>query len=199
MSPEMADAMRYAPSGACVHRGIPFDSEAMVLMTDAAVTIPLPQVQARWVVFSHTADLTPVNQGIDQILNLGFFEVPDFRPVPIEHAADYVFVYSDGAEERVPVWRRHQIAAFTGFMGEGCFQAAAHIKPKLMRSGRNDIIEHQLWGLQQARDQARNRASLAQLDLGVAKSAPRATDRRGAAGTGERRDSGFRHQHHDGQ
>jgi hypothetical protein len=115
------------------------------------VTIPLSQVKARWIVFSHTADLAPVNRDIDQIINLGMFEVPDFRPVPIEHAADYVFVYSDADEERVPIWRRHQIAAFTGYMGEGCFQAAAHIKPKLMRSGRNDLIEHHLWGLQQAR------------------------------------------------
>jgi hypothetical protein len=151
VSPEMVDAIRYAPSGACVHRGIPFDSGSMVLMTDSAVTIRLEAVKARWIVFSHTADLAPINRNVDQIINLGMFEVPDYRPVPIDHAADYVFVYASGDEVRVPIWRRHQIAAFTGYMGEGCFQASPHIKPKLMRSGRNDLIEHQLWGLQQAR------------------------------------------------
>ena len=141
---EMAAALPYAPSGECVAWGIPFRIDRVLLLREQAVTVSLPATTARWLVFMHTADQRPLDPGPGGLISpmrgeghLG------------EHAADYVILYADGTEERLPIRRRHQLGAFRHRWGERCFEAVAHHKPAPVRASHEQTNPN--WGESQTR------------------------------------------------
>jgi hypothetical protein len=144
ISPEMAAALPQAPAGACISWGIPFWIDGLVLLRDQAVTVPLGRVTARWLVFLHTSDLRPL-----ALNEAGFIPHSTGRGHLNEHAADYVIIYEDGSEERLPIRRRHQVGAFQRAWGENCLQAVSHHKPNPIRGGQEQM--HPSWGRSQTR------------------------------------------------
>ena len=144
ISPEMAAALPQAPAGACVSWGIPFWVDGLVLLKDQPVTLPLGRVIARWFVFLHTSDLRPL--ALDQA---GFIPHTTGRGHLNEHAADYVVIYEDGSEERLPIHRRLQVGAFQRAWGENCLQAVGHHKPNPIRGGQEQM--NPSWGRSQTR------------------------------------------------
>ena len=143
-SDEMSTALEHAPSGDCVAWGIPFEIEDVVAIRDKAVSVELGPTVTQWLVFMHTSDLRTVEPGPGGIMSpmrgqgqLG------------EHAADYVVLYENGAEERVSIRRRHQIGAFQRRWGESCFEAVAHPKPYPVRAAHEQLAPK--WGETQAR------------------------------------------------
>jgi hypothetical protein len=144
LSEEMVAALEHAPRGACVAWGVPFQIEDVLLLKDQSVTVGLEPTRARWLVFMHTSDRRPPERRPDGLISpmrgegqLG------------EHAADYVVLYADGTEERVPVRRRHEVGAFQRRWGEACFQAVAHRKPHPTRAHHEQAQPS--WGWTQTR------------------------------------------------
>jgi hypothetical protein len=150
ISEEMANALEHAPSGACVAWGIPFDIGDAVVITDQAVSVELTPTTAQWLVFVHTSDLRPIVPGPG-----GFISPMRGRGQLAEHAADYVMLYADGTEERVPIRRRHQLGAFHRGWGENCLEAVAHHKPRPVRAAHEQVSEG--WGWTQTRCSAADR------------------------------------------
>jgi hypothetical protein len=149
VSQEMADSAKFAPAGSCVHWGIPFETDNLVLAADAPVSIDLSGVEAPWLVIDHVADLSRENRNIDEFFSFGDIRMPLFKAVPIDHVADYVFVYTDGTQARSRIVRRHQIQPFATRWGENCFEAVSHFKPMPTRWGKDDLIANQQWGFLQ--------------------------------------------------
>ncbi len=144
ISDEMAAALADAPSGACTAWGIPFEIDDVVLLADQTVTVPLSPTTARWLVFMHTSDRRPLVSGPG-----GFISPMRGEGQLAEHAADYVLLYADGAEERLPIRRRHQVGPFQRRWGENCFQAVAHCKPRPVRASHEQVNPG--WGWSQTR------------------------------------------------
>ena len=149
VSQEMVDSAKFAPTGSCVHWGIPFEADSLVLATNAPVSIDLSGVEAPWLVLNHVIDLSEQNQNIDEYVSFGDLSMTLYGAVPIDHVADYVFVYTDGTEERSRIVRRHQIQPFATRWGENCFEAVSHFKPMPTRWGKDDQIANQQWGFLQ--------------------------------------------------
>ena len=126
------------PQGSCVCWGIPFNVADPVLLKDETVTIQFDGFKGPWLVIMHTADFAMVS-------------VEPFRGVGLlgEHAADYVFLYSDNSEERVAIKRRHQIGGFFTLWGENCFEAVSHIKPRPLPGRKDDMVLNDQWGVNQ--------------------------------------------------
>ena len=116
ISAEMSLALKHMPGGDCVSWGIPFEIGDVVAITSQVVTVELSPTMAQWLVFMHTSDLRPVKP------DPGRFISP-MRGVGqlAEHAADYVMLYTDGTEERVPIPRRHQIGIYQSHWCENSF------------------------------------------------------------------------------
>ena len=144
ISDEMAATLEHAPSGDCVGWGIPFEIGDVVAITSQPVSVGLSPTTAQWLVFMHTSDPRPVEHGPS-----GFISPMRGAGQLAEHAADYVMLYADGTEERVPVRRRHQIGAFQRRWGENCFEAVAHHKPYPRRAPHEQIGPG--WGWAQGR------------------------------------------------
>ncbi len=144
ISDEMLVALEHAPSGACVAWGIPFDIGDVVAISDQAVSVDFSPRTAQWLVFMHTSDVRPVQPGPD-----GFISPMRGQGQLAEHAADYVMLYVDGTEERVPIRRRFQIGMFERRWGENCFEAVAHNKPHSRRAPHEQLSPG--WGLGQTR------------------------------------------------
>jgi len=128
ISEAMAKALPRAPRGACISWGIPFQIDRPLLLKDHPVTEKLAGLKAGWLAFVHTTDMKPPVADERGLI----------RPMRgegwlAEHVADYVVVYSDGGEVRIPIHRRHQIGMFRPRWGENCFQAVAHTKPFAVR------------------------------------------------------------------
>ncbi len=124
VSEELVAAAAHAPRGACVGWGIPFALDRVLLVRDGVVTVPLDHVNARWLVFQHTADLAPFER------NAHGFPLRKDGPTRLgEQMADYVICYADGSEVRVPILRRHQVTVFQFPWGENCFEAVNSLKP----------------------------------------------------------------------
>jgi hypothetical protein len=144
ISSEMADVLEQAPRGWCVGWGIPFVVGEVVALKDEAVTVGFESTRAGWLVFMHTSDIRPVEQGRD-----GFVSPMRGRGQLAEHAADYVIQYADDTEERAQIRRRHQLGAFQRHWGENCFEAVAHTKPLPINASHEQV--HSSWGRSQTR------------------------------------------------
>lgn len=151
VSAEMVQNARFAPSGSCVGWGIPFETDNLVLVKDEPVTLELRDLRSRWLIINHVADLSAVNRNVEEYRQRGPFETPVFQPVPVQHTANYVFVYDDGTEVERAIERRRQIGPFATRWGENCFGAVSHLKPIPTRSGDGDKVRSQGWAFLQTR------------------------------------------------
>jgi hypothetical protein len=151
VSAEMLQNARFAPSGSCIGWGIPFETDNLVFVKDEPVTLELRDLRSRWLIINHVADLSAINRDVEEYRQRGPFETPVFKPVPVQHTANYVFVYEDGTEVERAIERRRQIGPFATRWGENCFQAVSHFKPIPTRSGDSDKFRSQGWGFMQAR------------------------------------------------
>jgi hypothetical protein len=141
---DMSAAGERAPSGQCVGWGIPFEIGDVVILKDQTVTIEFPPVAAQWLVFMHTSDLHPSKPG-----PAGFISPMRGEGQLGEHAADYVILYVDGAEERAVIRRRFQLGSYLHRWGENCFEAVPHHKPHPLRAAHEQLNPD--WGLTQTR------------------------------------------------
>lgn len=124
MSPQMVGALEAAPSGSCTAWGLPFEIDRVAVLADQPVTVDVPPVTARWLVFMHTSDVRA------QAIAAGGFISPMRGEGQLgERAADYVIRYEDGSEARAPIRRRFELGAFQRRWGENCFAAVAQHKP----------------------------------------------------------------------
>ncbi len=144
ISGEMSAALEHAPTGDCVAWGIPFEIGDIVALADRVVSVELKPTVAQWLVFMHTSDLRQVEPGPG-----GFISPMRGEGQLAEHAADYVMLYADGTEERVPIRRRHQLGTFQRRWGENCFESVAHCKPQPRRASHEQPIAG--WGTSQMR------------------------------------------------
>ena len=145
ISDEMSGALEHAPRDACVAWGIPFEIGEVVVITNQVVSVKVGPTTTQWLVFMHTTDLRPVEHGPD-----GFISPMRGEGQLAEHAADYVMLYEDGTEERVPIRRRHQIGTFQRSWGENCFEAVAHHKP-YPRRAQHEQLSFPEWGRAETR------------------------------------------------
>ena len=147
LSGAMTDVLDSAPRGDCVCWGVPFKvSGRPALLSECAVSVELPATRARWFVLMHTSDVEPI-EGDER----GFISPMRGEGRLGERVADYVFLYVDGSEERVPIRRRHEIGMFTRRWGENCFEAVTHRKPRPAQSGSTQTNRNDAWGGVQVR------------------------------------------------
>jgi len=144
LSQQMREAAIHAPSGRCVHWGIPFNIGRAVLLEDASVSVKLAEVRAPWLIFAHTSDARELDTD-----ERGFPRSKTGTGRLGEHAANYVVLYGDGTEEVIPIRRRFELAAFQGRWGERSFEAVAHRKPRSFRPHHEQ--QHFSWGRTQTR------------------------------------------------
>ena len=99
-----------------------------------------------WLVFLHTTDRDPVKLNEHGV-------APHFRGFERlgEVVADYVFIYADGEEVRVPIRRRHEIGSFRANWGEFCVQAVPDQKYLTYPLHKGGTIELSAWGTFQIR------------------------------------------------
>jgi hypothetical protein len=144
MTAEMAAALPEAPGGSCVCWGIPFEIGDAVILADRPVSVDVPPTRARWLVFLHTSDIRPMQPGPDGIISptRGYGQLA-------EHAADYVIRYTDGAEARTAIRRRHQLGPFERWWGVNCFESVAQHKPFPIRAAHEQLRAG--WGWSQTR------------------------------------------------
>ena len=143
ISPQMAEALKHAPTGACVSWGVPFDVRKVVLVREQLVTATFPGMTAPWLLFLHTSDL--VEPDLKEEARRGWRGTGRLG----EHAANYVIVFADGTEERVEVRRRFQVGGFQRPWGDNCFEARAHVKPRPCHGGQEQTAVN--WGSSQTR------------------------------------------------
>jgi hypothetical protein len=145
VSEKMAAALIEAPRGAGVSWGIPFEIQDVIVISDRPVSITIDPLTARWLVFLHTSDVRPLLSGPGGIISpmRGEHQLG-------EHAADYIFVYSDGSEERVSIRRRYQVGPFQRNWGENCFECVPHHKPAPEHT-HNEQDGDPYWGVSQTR------------------------------------------------
>ena len=144
VSEEMRSCLSSAPQGSCVCRGIPFDAERIAVAVDAPVTVSLPGLSARWLVFLHTTDIVPLEPN-----EHGLISPMKGEGRLMELACTYRLRFADGAEIAVPIRRRHQVGAFTRRWGENCFEAVGHIRPHPIRPPHEQLRRE--WGSSQTR------------------------------------------------
>ena len=142
VSEAMSKAAIRAPRGDCVAWGIPFHLDRAVLLHEKSIEISAKPFLAQWLVFQHTSDLRRMESNDD-----GFYPHTTGVGHLDEHAADYVIVYANRREVRVPIRRRHEIGAFHRIWGENCFSAVAHHKPyPLAPAHEQRLGEWNAWG-----------------------------------------------------
>ena len=140
-------ACAHAPGGACTGWGIPFEIGKVVVVQDRPVSLPLDSLKAGWLVFLHTSEFNPAPQDEN-----GFVRPYHGEGRLAEHAADYVFGYADGSEERVAIRRRRQIGMLMRSWGENCFEAVAQRKQYTLRPLSEQVQSPWLqWGQSQTR------------------------------------------------
>ncbi|MCL4217143.1 MAG: CehA/McbA family metallohydrolase [Candidatus Hydrogenedentes bacterium] len=151
-SQTLQDHAGEAPTGECVCFGLPFTVQKPLLLAEEPVTIELGKLEARWLVFMHTADEAPLDWNKD-----GFVSPTRGWGRLNEHVADYVLVYADGTEARESILRRHHLGMIQRGWGENCFQAVAHRKPLSLRppheqaGGTLEESNAIIWGQSQTR------------------------------------------------
>jgi len=142
---------RQAPSGDCVHWGMPFNADNIILAKDAPVTVDLNTndlgtITARWLVFSHLTDISDANRKTDKTVELFGMDMPLLGPMGTEEIANYIFIYQDGSEVPAALKCGFQIGAFATRLDENCFEAVTHAKAQTTRWQDNDLVRNQLWG-----------------------------------------------------
>ncbi|MDD5687590.1 MAG: CehA/McbA family metallohydrolase [Elusimicrobia bacterium] len=143
ISKEMISALKYAPAGKCVAWGIPFDINKVILIKDKEINIDV-DLKTQWLVFLHTTDIMPLKKN-----KYGFISPMGGDGRLGEHVADYIVVYSDGTEFKIPINRRYQINMFVRRWGENCFESVSHIKPCPVRPHHEQLSNR--WGWSQTR------------------------------------------------
>ena len=144
LPPDMLENAPHALSGSGVAWGIPFDISDVAVIHERPTQVAFGPTVARQLVFMHTSEIRPVKPGP------GGFVSPTRWPGQLaEHAANYVILYADGAEECVAIKRRHQIGAFRRIWGENCFEAVAQHKPFPVRAPHEQLRDS--WGQSQTR------------------------------------------------
>ena len=146
ISKVMAAQVKHAPVGSCTAWGIPFRLGKAVLVKDKAVSVSLAPIKAQWIMFMHTSDLREPDETAD-----GFISPMRGEGQLGEHAADYVVIYSDGTELRVPIRRRFEIGAVNRGWGENCFEAVPHAKPRPLPAHSKQTNLNSAWGQLQTR------------------------------------------------
>lgn len=143
-SEPLSSAVTRPPQGEVIGWGIPFDVGRPYFVKDKPAVIELPGLKAQWLVFLHAADVKPVTDPEGQIIT----------PVRGEgwlgqKVADYVFLYEDGSEIRVPIRRRYQIYTLGTRWGEETLEAVNFRKPYPVKAS----ITHTRpdWGRNQTR------------------------------------------------
>ncbi|NLI00470.1 MAG: CehA/McbA family metallohydrolase [Chthonomonadales bacterium] len=145
-SEQMRNSASAAPSGDCVCWGIPFDASRSVVVHNTPVELKWSPTIAPWLVVMHTSDVRPADRRPD-----GLYPHPTSPTRLREHAADYVFVYADGREERVPILRQHQIGMLQRGWGQCCFEAVTHRKPFTIQPLTDNPRSGVAWGWSQTR------------------------------------------------
>jgi len=137
ISAEMSASLEHAPSGACVSWGIPFEIGDVAVLEREPLSIDLNPTVAQWLVFMHTSDRHQAASGefISPMRGEGQLG---------EHAADYIILYQDGTQAKIPIRRRFQLGAFQRRWGENCFEAVAHSKPRPQRAAHEQLAKD--WG-----------------------------------------------------
>jgi len=144
VSEAMAKAAGAAPMGKCISWGIPFRIGKAFLIKDKPVTAAARPFEAEWLVFLHVSDARPMTDRRGNII------LPYRGEAPLgEHAADYVVIYADGSEERLPIRRRRETGALGARWGEAPLEAVNHAKPHPLRAAHEQPNPN--WGWSQTR------------------------------------------------
>ncbi len=146
LSERLRSSVRHAPSGDCVSWGIPFQIRRIVLLQNRVLEVKWPETRAAFLVFMHTTDMKSPEKNAH-----GFVTAPRGPGLLAERVADYVFLYSDGTEERTPILRQHQIGMMWRSWGVNCFEAVAHQKPHPVRTLSEEPRPGSTWGSTQFR------------------------------------------------
>ncbi len=146
-SQTVRNCLKFAPAGDCTCWGIRFLVDRVAVAAKEPVTLRWPEIRSPWLVCMHTAD----NEGLPRNQH-GFITASRGVGRLNERVADYVFLYSDGSEERVPIRRRHQLGMLSRpSWGENCFEAVAHEKPFPVRTTSEQPRTGDAWGWAQTR------------------------------------------------
>jgi hypothetical protein len=128
VSDELLQKLKALPRGPCVFRGLPFEATRIAVFPGAPVRLRVPRVEARWLVFLHTADVLPL-----PVNEHGFHSPMPGAGRLMELAATYRVGYADGGKHAIPIRRRHQVGDFSRRWGENCFEAVSSAKPHALR------------------------------------------------------------------
>ena len=141
VSRNMAERAASAPVGALSAWGMPFKITRPLVIADKPVTVKVDSLKARWLVFMHTFDCPAVELNKDGFASpyRGFAHLG-------QHVADYVVIYADGREQRLPIRARRQIGPFCRPWGENCLEAVGYREPYPLRDAARDMNENQAWG-----------------------------------------------------
>ncbi len=149
-SREMRAAAAQAPHGRCVAWGIAFEVRKLLVVRRAPVAVRIAPTRAPWLVFLHTSDVRP-----NETDESGFTPATSGEARLGERAADYVFVYEDGVEERVPIRRRHEVGVISSRWGENCTLCVSARKHKPLDGGHPEplggVTHSESWGPAQTR------------------------------------------------
>lgn len=140
LSDAITNNVGHAATGDCVAWGIPFRIGRAILLKDAPVEVRVRATRAQWLVFLHTSDVVPLGKNKD-----GFHSPMIGMGRLGEHAADYVIVYADGSQRRLPIRRRREIGSLGRRWGENCFEALPDAKPHSAMACGDEMIRHDLW------------------------------------------------------
>jgi hypothetical protein len=126
VSARMTEALDDAPRGEVTSYGVPFSvGDTICLLRDRPVRVTLAPVAARFWVFMHATDVAPLEPDAS-----GLYPAPRRGPGRLrERVADYVVLFEDGSERKLPIRRQHEIGMFQNNWGINCVEAVAHHKP----------------------------------------------------------------------
>jgi len=154
VSERMSEAANSAPRGKGTAWGIPFlISGNIVYLKNDTYQVKINPFTGKWLVFLHTADLHPLIRSED-----GFYEKP-FTGIGHlnEPVANYVIIYEDKSEQKLPIHLRYQIGMFQQIWGENCIESVAHHKPRPVRFHHEQASED--WGWTQTKVTADDRGN----------------------------------------
>jgi len=146
VSERMARAVEHAPVGDVTAWGVPFSvGETVCLLLDTPVTVNIAPTARRYWVFLHTTDVAPLEAD-----SSGLYPAPRRGQERLgEHVADYVALFQDGSETRLPIRRGREINMIQHPWGVNCVEAVAHHKPYPLRPHHEQPYPE--WGTSQFR------------------------------------------------